>query len=791
MTTDSTCQTSTSEQSIPMAPTDHVSLSPIASTSNLFPETPRKRKLRKIICQKNKQIKRLQSRTRYLVKKVASLKEILDTLTKKSLLDKENRQILELIGVEESELIKRQIVKSKTGKLPRTKYSPELRCFALTLNYYSPKAYRYVRKTFGTCLPAPRTLSKWYSTISGRPGFTNEALSALKLRVESNPDKKIYCSLIIDEMKIKEFTEYNASTERHYGYVDYGFDFISDNSDKATDALVFLLVGINTTWKVPIGYFLIKGITAQLKARLVTIAFKLVHEAGIEIKALTCDGTKSNLAMAEELGCCLDPQNLQTKILDHQTGQQIFFFLDPCHMLKLIRNAFEFYGYFIQNESGQKIEWSYIQKLHQLQENEMFYLANKLKANHIYFKSKIMNVCLAAQLFSQSVADALLFCNNVMKMTSFEQVTATAEFVKLVNDLFDILDSKTWSKAYKQALNLKNYERAFARLDEAKAMLQNLSVVITRGNTLKTINILKSPRHTGFLGFCVCIESAKNLFKSLVLDQGGTLTYLPLHKISQDHVEIFFSNVRSHGGYNDNPTARQLEAIYKKLLVHTELNRNERGTNCIPLEKISILDCSSAIKKINDTSMQFSIDLEASTESSITEDQICADIDSFTYLSPFGEEVVKYIAGYVVFSTIKKIKCSLCIKGLLGEHCEKSLIHQKSRGGLMYASEDVISLCRFCEFEIKTVLTPEKKVNPKYNTKRIVTQTLKKLIGKTLFSCIEEHYFDNEYVPHNIELAKVVMEKYTNTRITYLSKRSDPKKCIRHIYTKLIHFKNQ
>lgn len=37
-------------------------------------------------------------------------------------------------------------------------YPPELRSFALTLHFYSLKAYDYVRETFDTCLPHPSTL---------------------------------------------------------------------------------------------------------------------------------------------------------------------------------------------------------------------------------------------------------------------------------------------------------------------------------------------------------------------------------------------------------------------------------------------------------------------------------------------------------------------------------------------------------------------------------------------------------------------------------------------------------
>lgn len=62
----------------------------------------------------------------------------------------------------------------------KVKYSPSMKKFCLTLNYYSPKAYEYVRQTFNTCLPHRKTLSKWYGRLDGEPGFTEESFQALK-----------------------------------------------------------------------------------------------------------------------------------------------------------------------------------------------------------------------------------------------------------------------------------------------------------------------------------------------------------------------------------------------------------------------------------------------------------------------------------------------------------------------------------------------------------------------------------------------------------------------------------
>jgi len=53
-----------------------------------------------------------------------------------------------------------------------------------------------------------------------------------------------------------------------------------------------------------------------------------------------------------------------------------------------------------------------------------------------------MKVRLASQLFSNSVADLLTVLKN-MNIYSFKDSNATIRFIKLFNDLFDIINSKS------------------------------------------------------------------------------------------------------------------------------------------------------------------------------------------------------------------------------------------------------------------------------------------------------------------------------------------------------------
>lgn len=170
------------------------------------------------------------------------------------------------------------------------------------------------------------------------------------------------------------------------------------------------------------------------------------------------------------------------------------------------------------------------------------------------------------------------------------------------------------------------------------------------------------------------------LYKYLIEDT-KMLQYIPLYKISQDHVELFFSAVRAKGGYNNNPNAIQFRAAYKKLLVIAEI-RDGGVANCIPLEQVNILNCSSTnpILAINDLSDRRSF-LEIPEDHSDLYDAYMKcimnkEIDDYT------DRVLEYISGFVCKKLMRTLKCDICVSLLIGEPDSSSLIYVKSRGGL-------------------------------------------------------------------------------------------------------------
>lgn len=666
----------------------------------------------------------------------------------------------------------------------RQKYKEELRAFALTLSFYSAKAYNYVRQTFNKSLPHLSTISKWYQSIDGSPGFTSEAFEAVKFKVAEQAEKgeKVVCNLVMDEMAIMKRVEWTG--KKFTGYVDIGAHIDSDSVPEAKEAIIFMLVALNGHWKIPVGYFLIDGLSGPEKANLVIRLLEWLHDTGVIITSMTFDGAPCNIRMATELGANLtDSLALKTFFLHPVTNEKIYIFMDPCHMLKLTRNCLASQKV-LKDGEGNNISWSYFEKLSELQYSEGLRAGTKISKRHIQWFREKMKVKLAAQTFSNSVADAFIFLQDDMHLPDFEGVTATAKFTRVINNLFDIFNSRNrFSKStYRQALSVETAEKIFNYLSFCKNYINSL--------TLNDKSITKTNRKTGFIGFLVCINSLEGLFNQIVVET-PLLKYIISYKLSQDHLEIFFSIIRSKGGFNNNPTGRQLEYIYKRLLIHAEIKGSEHA-NVTAIDKTSILYCSSKITKDDQgNDLLESVDYKA----------LCEEIDELDFLqssawhlTPYCADVVAYIAGFVVKCLKRCVTCKFCL-GVLEEEVPISKLQmQKAYGLLVNASSFVVEVCRAAEKCLKVFLTRGYFMRRRQHVSElIINQTLRNL-PTTTYDVFGDHIFDfDQDNYHPVELLKLILKKYVSIRIHHETKKMKDfgQDRVRSLLTKTILFKGQ
>ena len=99
------------------------------------------------------------------------------------------------------------------------------------------------------------------------------------------------------------------------------------------------------------------------------------------------------------------------------------------------------------------------ENLNNLQEDLGFSFANKLKKKHIVWTKHKMNVSLAAQTLSGSVANAISFLRDEVAMIEFEGSEETTTFINRINLAFDLLNSRNpHAKGIKAPVSLANIE---------------------------------------------------------------------------------------------------------------------------------------------------------------------------------------------------------------------------------------------------------------------------------------------------------------------------------------------
>jgi len=537
--------------------------------------------------------------------------------------------------------------------------------------------------------------------------------------------------------------------------------------------------------------------SAQEKANLVNMTLTKLNDTGASIKILTFDGTAANFSMARCLGANLSADSDSTFLKYPVNNDNVHIFLDAAHMLKLCRNALgDWKQLFDENENP--IKWQYFEKLVAVQDGLGLHFATKIRNRHInYFKEK-MKVRLAAQTFSQSVADAMTYCKNNLKLTDFNNCASTITFCININNIFDFLNTRNYlSKAeYKKPLKLSDNTNIQTFIQSSISYLQNLKCKDVKQN--KLIPLVQSSRKTGFVGLILCLRSISHILNQADMFEDGHLEYLLTYKLSQDHLEMFFSAVRARGGFSNNPTAAQFEAAYKRLIIHTEIMTCSEGANCMNIDLTPILSIGSTKKKQKPSSF---IDIICYENGENDVDDNFDDIknDLKNVLNNFDvdkidmcvTDIVEYIAGFVVKKLKTKINCNECVKALLSDSSNNFLLNIKNQGRLIKPSTDVVKLCKLSETIFKS---HQNEIKCKKDIISYLTiKASSKIQISTLFSSLSVHILDQSPLDnHLLQIVTFIFKTYFTLRLHHHNKTlSQPTERIRSHLTKTIHFKGQ
>lgn len=465
------------------------------------------------------------------------------------------------------------------GIKPGELYPESVRKFCISVHFHSPAAYRTLRNAFKRKLPHPHTIAAWYrySNIKGNPGIQQETLDRLKRianDVEKETKQPLICSLIVDEMYIRKQVLWCNQNQKYVGYVSYG-ENEEQKKEKlmpiANQAIVFLLNGINQCIEFPVCYHFIRTLNASDKAALYLEIIEKITKCGVVIKNITFDGLASNFAMCKILGAQLDifASDFKPFVLNPVNQSKIFIMFDNCHAEKLVRNTLGNKG-LIYDENNEHIEWAHFEDL--LKFSEQYNIStHKLSKKHIDFKSSIMNVKIATETMSNSVADSFQYLHD-KGVTKFQKVTPTIHFIRIFNNLFDIFNSRDADSAnskhiFKQPLCASNKDVIYKFLDEAEAYIKNLKIKVIKKGKTKRILVTKSRNGISFRGIIINIHVIKEIYKELI-EKKKYMDALSMYTMCQDFLEIFFGKIRSFHGHNNNPDVICFQSAYQKLCAH-------------------------------------------------------------------------------------------------------------------------------------------------------------------------------------------------------------------------------
>lgn len=365
----------------------------------------------------------------------------------------------------------------------------------------------------------------------------------------------------------------------------------------------------------------------------------------------------------------------------------------------------------------------------------------------------------------------------------FTGCKATIDFTLKLNNLFDILNSKSkFSSNFKRPFSKETFAEYKPVFDEMTEYLKGLYYIDKKN---KIDFIVDSQIKTGYVGFVIGITSIQKLYDIYV--DCGTLEYLLSFKFSQDQLEMLFSALRARGGFNNNPNCIQFTAAYKKMLVRNEI-RGSENANCID-------DCISP----SIFSVSSRIPVTENNESDL-EEIIHNDLD-ISEMSPFVHDTVTYIAGFVE-KTLRKCvqKCSTCTESLNKLECYDDLDLVKCKdfggpgGGLIKPKKDVVTICQIAEMQV-SLFKSENLLKSAYFYNELLTRSMLQCNSADIFLNLYDennpvHIFtcpyDREYI------IKCCLDMYFKIKLHHIGRNMSLKqKPLRQKYNKLVLFSGQ
>ena len=324
--------------------------------------------------------------------------------------------------------------------------------------------------------------------------------------------------------------------------------------------------------------------------------------------------------------------------------------------------------------------------------------ANKLKRKHVDWTKYKIKVNLAAQTLSASVAAAIDFLRDEVYLPQFQGSEATTTFISTIDDAFDVLNSRNpHAKSSKAPVTVATLPAFVARCKKLQDYIFNLCD--EKGRYLRNRR-----RKTAIWGFPFTLESVMSICQDLLTRRHLPFHYILTYKFSQDAIELLFNKIRQRCGCNNNPNALEFKWTLRRIIIRNSIEPSKTG-NCTNFDE-SLCDPKNFISfKREHSGVGSSVSDDKGHEQLVSLEGMLDQVNE-VHTNPLQDNILYYIAGYVVKALLKEKSCQECKTELLDESSDtvsntpySKFQKVKERGGLKHASPAVFKIVKATERE--------------------------------------------------------------------------------------------
>lgn len=607
---------------------------------------------------------------------------------------------------------------------------------ALSLYHQSPRAYQFCQRIF--TLPSVASLHRWLSTTEVRPGFPPKIFDLLKDRVSVMKEMDKFCVVSFDEMSLRVGLSYNITEDAVEGFEDFGT--LGKTSRAANHALVFMVRGLTGKWKQPLGYFLSKDCaTADKLEILLKECLQKIKDIGLQPKAIVCDQGSSNVHLYKNLGITEDHPFFV------HGDSKIFCMHDPPHLLKNTRSNLEKYIFAVRGQNGslKHIRWSYIRNFYEYDSALPIRKAHKLTKGHFVLNSfSKMRVNKAAQVLSHSVAAGIYTYSALGKLPG--EAVHTAEFIELLDGLFDAFNSRFFKDAKKlrRPISENSSHHSFFETS-CLPVLQNLRVIGS-----KNVLFLK--------GWRLAISCVSQLWQDM--KENTNIRVLYTSRLNQDIVENLFSTIRRKGGFRDNPSAKEFRCAFRMVMM-AELIKPAVGANCTPDTNKFMLTLQTLTKyRVRKPLSLSHVHRSGQINTTVYCPLDIPEVNTLSYIA--GHICRRILTSHEVLSTCQICRGVLLKPGAQLDDPSLLFIHHKAYdtsasefGSLMVPSDLFVAFCEVCENVFRV----------EFNDTKMTRNKISHLLNQAL--CNTQEYKNMKLCSERIR--KKIVSLFVSIRIHY------------------------